>query len=88
MLAEAGARDYKGHKLCVQCWNQLPELAPIKAETKNKLVVRRRVVKQHKCAGGACECPCRIMDLEQRVKPKRDYSQQMLLPGGTGMIDV
>jgi hypothetical protein len=83
MLAENGARDYKGHRLCVACWNSRPELTKIHADSKNKDVVHRKIAKKHACEGGACECPCRIMEKEHVTKPKRDLSAQMEIHAGT-----
>ena len=82
-LAFNGAKDFKGHKLCRQCWDQLPKLAPVKAEMTNKARIHRRIEAKHNCAGGKCECPCRLMEKEQIAKPKRDMTLQMEIPAGT-----
>ena len=61
-LAFDGAKDFNGHKLCHMCWDQeLP---------------KRGKSGPHRCTGGKCECPCRIMKKEVHTKIKRDLSLQ------------
>lgn len=81
MLANNGQRDFAGHRLCVKCWNSSPKLSNPKPGA-NGRIKRPTVVKRHACEGGACECPCRVMELERIAKPKRDQSSQLELPKG------
>jgi hypothetical protein len=61
-LAFNGAKDFAGHKLCRMCWDQ-ERPKPAKSGA-------------HRCEGGKCECPCRLMKEEHHPKVKKDFSLQ------------
>lgn len=66
-LANGGAADFRGNRLCVACWNGQHFGKEKTSEKKGRMVAHG--AKTHTCHGGECECPCRIIwHEEQRAK--------------------
>ena len=84
-LANNGARDFNGKRLCIPCWNNTHYVWRDQVTVHGKSKGGNKI---SNCAGDPCECDCRAMLTESHPRIKRDYSAQTDIIEQFGTIEV
>ena len=84
-LANNGARDFNGKRLCIPCWNGVHYFYKRQGQSRGRLT---RSEKISNCAGHPCECDCVALMAEKHPRIKKDRSGQITIMEQVGTIQV